>query len=82
MFSITQSSNVISQKKFKKFGKQMKKQRQKDLDKMKSEFSKITEREKKRSREIFESHKEFFNDKPCESQKVEMMDHAIDFYEK
>lgn len=59
----------------------MKKQRQKDLNRMKSEFSKITEREKKRSQEIFESHKEFFTDKPSESQKVEMMDHAIDFYE-
>ena len=59
----------------------MKKQRQKDLNRMKSEFSKITEREKKRSQEIFENHKEFFNDKPCESQKEEMMDHDIDFYE-
>mgnify|MGYP001181150897 CR=1 FL=1 len=81
MFSIAQSKNTVSQKKFKKFGKQMKKQRQKDLNRMKSEFSKITEREKKRSQEIFESHKEFFTDKPSESQKVEMMDHAIDFYE-
>ncbi len=82
MLSVYQNQIMASQKKFKKFGKKMQKQRAKDLDNMKNRFSEIAESEKKRSQEIFESHQEFFKTSKTEQPSVEIVESSIDFYEK
>jgi succinylglutamate desuccinylase len=62
-------------KRFKKFGKKMKKQRQGDLSRIGDRFKDIARDEERRAKEIFREHQEFFRG----SQKKEEV--AIDFYE-
>jgi len=72
------SANITSiRKKFKKYGKQMKKQRADDFHSIREKLSEIAEGEKTRSREILESHKSFFVDEKKSKEEV-----SIDFYEK
>ncbi len=82
MFSVCQTQIMASQKKLKKFGKKMRKQRERDLNNMKNRLSEIADSEKKRSQEIFESHQEFFQTTKTEQPKVEIVERSIDFYEK
>lgn len=80
MFVIASSTpaNIASiQKKFKKYGKQMKKQRMNDFTTIRERLSEIAEGEKLRSREILESHRAFFAEEKKPKENV-----SIDFYEK
>ena len=80
MFVIAASTpaNISSiQKKFKKYGKKMKKQRVNDFTNIREKLSEIAEGEKARSREILESHKAF-----CVEEKKPKEEVSIDFYEK
>ena len=52
MFSVCQTQIMASQKKLKKFGKKMRKQRERDLNNMKNRLSEIADSEKKRSRKF------------------------------
>jgi len=63
-----------TQKKFEDFGKRMSKQRKSHVDTITKKLKDIAEDEKKRSKNIFEEHKEFFKKEP---ETV-----SIDFYEK
>jgi succinylglutamate desuccinylase len=77
MFSITTSTTfAASTRRFKKFGKKMKKQRQNDLGRIGDRFKDIARDEERRAKEIFREHQEFFQG----SQKKEEV--AIDFFEK
>lgn len=71
----TQANLTSMRKKFKKYGKNMKKQRTNDIHRIKEKLSEIAEEEKVRSREILESHKAFF-------EKEKEHPTSIDFYEK
>ncbi len=64
----TQANINAIRKKFKKYGKKMKKQRIDDFTSIRERLSEIAEGEKTRSREILESHKAFFAEekKPTE----------------
>jgi cell fate regulator YaaT (PSP1 superfamily) len=76
MFSLTTSTTFAANtKRFKKFGKKMKKQRQNDLGRIGDRFKDIARDEERRAKEIFKEHQEFFKG----SQKKEEV--AIDFYE-
>lgn len=80
MFVIASSTpaNIASiKKKFKKYGKQMKKQRMDDFTTIRERLSEIAEGEKIRSREILESHRAFFVEEKKPKENV-----SIDFYEK
>lgn len=80
MFVIASSTpaNIASiRKKFKKYGKQMKKQRMGDFQTIRERLSEIAEGEKLRSREILESHRAFFMEEKKPKENV-----SIDFYEK
>lgn len=80
MFVIASSTpaNIASiRKKFKKYGKQMKKQRMGDFQNIRERLSEIAEGEKLRSREILESHRAFFMEEKKPKENV-----SIDFYEK
>ena len=66
---------MANTKRFKKFGKKMKKQRQGDLSRIGDRFKDIARDEERRAKEIFREHQEFFRG----SQKKEEV--AIDFYE-
>lgn len=80
MFVIASSTpaNIASiKKKFKKYGKQMKKQRMDDFTTIRQRLSEIAEGEKIRSREILESHRAFFVEEKKPKENV-----SIDFYEK
>ena len=73
------SANITSmRKKFKKYGKQMKKQRADDFVTIRERLSEIAEGEKTRSREILESHKAFFMDE----KKPKKEETSIDFSKK
>ena len=76
MFSLTTSTTfAASTKRFKKFGKKMKKQRQQDLGRIGDRFKDIARDEERRAKEIFKQHQEFFQG----AQKKEEV--AIDFFE-
>ncbi|QIG59746.1 hypothetical protein [Dishui Lake phycodnavirus 3] len=73
MFSLTTSTTfAATTKRFKKFGKKMKKQCQQDLTRIRERVSDIAREEERRAKDIFREHQEFF-------QKSEKTD--IDFYE-
>jgi hypothetical protein len=79
MFSITASTTIAStNKRLKKFGKKMKKQRQEDLSRIGDKFKDISRDEERRAKEIFKHHKEFFQDKTG-TKKTET--NSIDFFE-
>ena len=63
-----------TQKKLEDFGKRMSRQRKSHIDSMGKQLKKIADEEKKRAKDIFEEHRDFFNEKP---ETV-----SIDFYEK
>jgi len=63
-----------TQKKLEDFGKRMSRQRKSHIDSMGKQLKKIADEEKKRAKDIFEEHRDFFKEKP---ETV-----SIDFYEK
>lgn len=74
MFAIQVSaSNTFSKKKFKKFGKKLRRERRDDLQRMSEKFKDIAKDEERRVKELFKQHREFFEEKQSTS---------IDFYEK
>ena len=84
MFSLsTAAANFQStQKKFKKFGKKLRKERQEQLDGMKDKMKEIAQDEIERTKNIFNKHKDFFKDqKQCKNTPTTETT-AIDFYEK
>jgi hypothetical protein len=66
--------NALTPKKFEDFGKHMAKQRKSQVGSIGKQFKKIATKERKRVKQIFEEHKDFFKEKP---ESV-----SIDFYEK
>ena len=84
MFSLsTVATNFEStQKKFKKFGKKLRKQRQEQVDNVKDKLKEISQDEIERTKNLFEKHKEFFSvQKQCKNAPSTETT-AIDFYEK
>ena len=84
MFSLsTVATNFAStQKKFKKFGKKLRKQRDGEIDNMKEKLKEIAQDEVERSKNLFERHKEFFStQKQCKNAPTTETT-SIDFYEK
>ena len=76
MFSLTTSITFAANtKRFKKFGRKMKKQNDTDVGKIREKLSDISRDEQRRVKEIFREHQEFFKG----SQKKEEV--AIDFFE-
>ena len=76
MFSLTTSITFAANtKRFKKFGKKMKKNSDADVGKIREKLSDISRDDQRRVKEIFREHQEFFKG----SQKKEEV--AIDFYE-
>ena len=83
MFSLSNVTTTFAstQKKFKKFGKKLRKQRDGEVDGIKEKINYIAKDEIERTKSLFEKHKEFFSDKkPSSSSTSETT--AIDFYEK
>ena len=79
MFSITTSTTfAASTKRFKKFGKKMKKQRQDDLGRIGDRFKDIARDEERRAKEIFKQYQDFFKGAKDSQKKEEV---AIDFFE-
>ena len=79
MFSLTTSTTFsASTKRFKKFGKKMKKQRQQELGRIGDRFKDIARDEERRAKEIFKQHQEFFQGAKGPPKKEEV---AIDFFE-
>jgi len=78
MFSITTSATFAANtKRFKKFGKKMKKQRGDDLSQIGDKFKDIAREEERRAKDIFREHQEFFQKKTAKEPTTE-----IDFFEK
>ena len=63
-----------TQKKLEDFGKRMSKQRKSHIDSMGKQIKKIADEEKKRAKDIFEEHRNFFKGDPDTV--------SVDFYEK
>jgi len=84
MFSLsTTAANFdATQKKFKKFGKKLRKQRQEQVDNITEKLKEISQDEIKRSQNLFQKHKDFFNDSKKCSNTPSTETTAIDFYEK
>ena len=83
MFSLSNVTTTFAstQKKFKKFGKKLRKQRDGEVDGIKEKINDIAKDEIERTKSLFEKHKEFFNgNKPQKTPSSETT--AIDFYEK
>jgi hypothetical protein len=76
MFSITTSTTFAANtKRFKKFGKKMKKRTGDDVTKIREKLSDISRDEQRRVKEIFKEHQDFFKGS---TNKEEV---AIDFFE-
>ena len=83
MFSLSTVTTTFAstQKKFKKFGKKVRKQRDGEVDSIKEKLKDIAKDEVERTKNLFQKHKDFFNDKkPSINSTPETT--AIDFYEK
>ena len=81
MFTITSSINITSvNKRFKKFGKKMRKQRNEDVGRIREKLTDIARDEERRAKDIFKQHKEFFQDASKNSSK-KTDEVAIDFFE-
>ena len=77
MFSLTTSITFAANtKRFKKFGKKMKKNSDADVGKIREKLSDISRDEQRRVKEIFREHQDFFKG----SQKKEEV--AIDFFQE
>ena len=83
MFSLsTAAANFdATQKKFKKFGKKLRKQRQEQVDNITEKLKEISQDEIKRSQNLFQKHKDFFKDNKTSATPASETT-AIDFYEK
>jgi hypothetical protein len=76
MFSLTTSITFAANtKRFKKFGRKMKKNSDTDVGKIREKLSDISRDEQRRVKEIFREHQDFFKG----SQKKEEV--SIDFFE-
>ena len=76
MFSLTTSITFAANtKRFKKFGRKMKKNSDTDVGKIREKLSDISRDEQRRVKEIFREHQDFFKSSP---KKEEV---AIDFFE-
>ena len=83
MFSLSTVTTTFAstQKKFKKFGKKVRKQRDGEVDSIKEKLKDIAKDEVEKTKSLFEKHKEFFNGN--KQQKTPASETtAIDFYEK
>jgi len=62
MFSLSTITTTFAstQKKFKKFGKKLRKQRDGEVDGIKEKISDIAKDEIERTKSLFEKHKDFF----------------------
>ena len=83
MFTLSSITATFAstQKKFKKFGKKVRKQRDGEVDSIKEKLKDIAKDEVEKTKSLFEKHKEFFNgNKPQKTPSSETT--AIDFYEK
>lgn len=77
MFTITSSINVTSiNKRFKKFGKKMRKQRNEEVGKIREKLADIARDEERRAKDIFKQHQDFFQGSSKKTDEV-----AIDFFE-
>jgi hypothetical protein len=82
MFTITSSINVTNiNKRFKKFGKKMRKQRNEDVGRIREKLTDIARDEERRAKDIFKQHQEFFQDVSKNSSKNKTDEVAIDFFE-
>lgn len=80
MFSIQASiisASSFNQKKFKKFGKKLQRERRADFERMADRVRDIAKDEERRVKELLKQHQEFFSDKPAKKEST-----AIDFFEK
>ena len=84
MFSLsTVATNFEStQKKFKKFGKKLRKQRQEQVDNITEKLKEISQDEIKRSQNLFQKHKDFFTEQKQTKATPSTETTSIDFYEK
>ena len=84
MFSLSPAATnfASTQKKFKKFGKKLRKERQEQLDGMKDKMKEIAQDEIERTKNLFEKHKEFFSEQKQCKNAPSTETTAIDFYEK
>jgi len=71
MFSLSTVTTTFAstQKRFKKFGKKLRKQRDGEVDGIKEKISDIAKDEVERSKNLFQKHKDFFNEKNLEVSK-------------
>jgi len=84
MFSLSTVTTTFAstQKKFKKFGKKLRKQRQEQIDNVKDKLKEISQDEIERTKNLFEKHKEFFSEQKQCKNAPSTETTAIDFYEK
>ena len=84
MFSLSTVTTTFdsTQKKFKKFGKKLRKQRQEQIDNVKDKLKEISQDEIERTKNLFEKHKEFFSEQKQCKNAPSTETTAIDFYEK
>jgi len=83
MFTLSTVTTTFAstQKKFKKFGKKLRKQRQEQVDSITEKLKEISQDEIKRSQNLFQKHKDFFKDNKTSATPASETT-AIDFYEK
>jgi len=83
MFSLSNVTTTFAstQKKFKKFGKKLRKQRDGEVDGIKEKINDIAKDEIERTKNLFEKHKDFFKDNKTSVTPASETT-AIDFYEK
>ena len=84
MFSLSTVTTTFAstQKKFKKFGKKLRKQSQEQIDNVKDKLKEISQDEIERTKNLFEKHKEFFSEQKQCKNTPSTETTAIDFYEK
>ena len=83
MFTLSTVTTTFAstQKKFKKFGKKVRKQRDSEVDSIKEKLKDIAKDEVEKTKSLFEKHKEFFNgNKPQKTPTSETT--ALDLFEK
>ena len=83
MFSLSSITTTFAstQKKFKKFGKKLRKQRDGEVDGIKDKIKEIAKDEIERTKSLFQKHKDFFKDNKTSVTPASETT-AIDFYEK
>ena len=83
MFTLSTVTTTFAstQKKFKKFGKKVRKQRDSEVDSIKEKLKDIAKDEVEKTKSLFEKHKDFFNENKTPTTPASETT-AIDFYEK